>query len=186
MPRDRNHGDNAERFPEEGPHCRTQDTANLVIGTSIRGTLISKTQHSNPKPDKSLYSRPVNGPRSFREHPHPKSSLPSRILVATCTGCMHNETRRGLTLKSLLGLTIWGCAEKGGCRVPRHKPSVTYPLKRQPVTYPLSRSLHVFRRTRIFGYVAKTSLCYIPYVTGYVTGVGHGPVTSQLFWHVPI
>ena len=69
----------------------------------------------------------------------------------------------------------WGCAEKGGCRVPRHKPSVTYPLKRRPVTYPLSRSLHVFRRTEIFGYVAKTSLCYIPYVTGYVTGVGQGP-----------
>ena len=70
---------------------------------------------------------------------------------------------------------IWGCAEKGGCRVPRHKPSVTYPLKRRPVTYPLSRSLHVFRRTEIFGYVAKTSLCYIPYVTGYVTRVGQGP-----------
>ena len=70
---------------------------------------------------------------------------------------------------------IWGCVEKGSCRVPRHKPSVTYPLKRQPVTYPLSRSLHVFRSTKIFGYVAKTSLCYIPYVTGYVTGVGQGP-----------
>ena len=67
------------------------------------------------------------------------------------------------------------CAEKGGCRVPRRKPSVTYPLKRQPVTYPLSCSLHVFRRTKIFGYVAKTSLCYIPHVTVYVTGVGHGP-----------
>ena len=70
---------------------------------------------------------------------------------------------------------ILGCAEKGGCCVPRHKPSVTYPLKRQPVTYPLSRSLHVFRRTKLFGYVPKTSLCYIPHVTGYVTGVGQGP-----------
>ena len=75
---------------------------------------------------------------------------------------------------------IWGCAEKAGCRVPRHKPSVTYPLKRRSVTYPLSRSLHVFRRTEIFGYVAKTSLCYIPYVTGYVMGVGQGP------WYKPI
>ena len=66
-----------------------------------------------------------------------------------------------------------GCAEKGGLS---HKPSVTYPLKRQPFfTYPLSRSLHVFRRTKIFGYVAKTSLCYIPNVTKYVTGVGQGP-----------
>ena len=63
----------------------------------------------------------------------------------------------------------------GGCRVPRPKPSVTYPLKRQPVTYPLSRSIHVLRRTKIVGYVAKTSLCYIPYVTGYVTDVGPGP-----------
>ena len=70
---------------------------------------------------------------------------------------------------------IWGCAEKGGCGVPRHKPSVTFPLKRKPATYPLLCSLHVFRRTRIFGYVAKTFLCYIPYVTGYVTGVGQDP-----------
>ena len=61
---------------------------------------------------------------------------------------------------------LWGCAEKGGCRVPHHKPSVTYPS---------SRSLHVFRRTKISGYVAKISLCYIPHVTGYVTGVGQGP-----------
>ena len=78
-------------------------------------------------------------------------------------------------MEGLVGEPILGCAEKGGCRVPRHKPSVTYPLKRQPVTYPLPCSLHVFRRTKIFGYVAKTSLCYIPYVTGYVMGVGHGP-----------
>ena len=70
---------------------------------------------------------------------------------------------------------IWGCAKKGGCRVPRHNPSATYPLKRQPVTYALSRSIHVFCRTKINGYVAKTSLRYIPYVTGYVTGVGQGP-----------
>ena len=56
---------------------------------------------------------------------------------------------------------IWQCAENRGCRVPRPKPSVTYPLKHQPVTHPLSRSAHVLRGTKIFGYVAKTSLCYI-------------------------
>ena len=68
----------------------------------------------------------------------------------------------------------WGYAENGACRVPHHKPSVTYSLKR-PVTYPLSRSLHVFCKTKFFGHVANTSLCYIPYVTGYVTGVGQRP-----------
>ena len=64
---------------------------------------------------------------------------------------------------------IWGCAEKGGCGVPRYKPSVTYPLKRQPVAYPLLRSLHVFRRTRIFGYVAK-----LPMLHTLCTGVCNG------------
>ena len=83
---------------------------------------------------------------------------------------MENEMETAV-IQGLYG----GCAEKGGCRVPRPKPSVTYPLKRQPVTYPLSRSIHVLRRTKIVGYVAKTSLCYIPYVTGYVTGVGPRP-----------
>ena len=40
----------------------------------------------------------------------------------------------------VLCCATWGCATKGGCRVPRPQCSVTYPSKRPPVTYPLSRS----------------------------------------------
>ena len=59
-------------------------------------------------------------------------------------------------------------------KAPRPTPSVTDSLKRQPVTYSLSRGTHVLHRTKIFGYVAKISLCCVPYVAGYVMGMGQG------------
>ena len=68
-----------------------------------------------------------------------------------------------------------GVCRKGGLSRSAPQALCYIPLETPACYIPLVVSLHVFRRTKIFGYVAKPSLCYIPYVTGYVTGVGHGP-----------
>ena len=87
------------------------------------------------------------------------------IRVYACSMCIY----------TYIYIYIWGCAEKGGCRVPRTSPLLHTPSNASLLQTPCRAACVSSAGQKSLGMSRKTSPCYIPYVTGYVTIVGQGP-----------